>query len=108
MNDEEEIEIISIKKEKIDKNEIIEQGSNIIKIKSISIKSKTGRSKKIKVKSFEDINTVKNDVCQICLHSYEDYNNCLYLKCKHFFHTGCLFPWIKKNKRCPLCKKPIK
>ena len=29
------------------------------------------------------------------------------LSCKHAFHQKCFEPWIKKNIKCPLCKKNL-
>ena len=29
------------------------------------------------------------------------------LKCNHMYHKGCIDPWIKINKNCPLCKRII-
>lgn len=26
--------------------------------------------------------------------------------CGHVFHTECIVPWLKTNKRCPICSEP--
>ena len=26
--------------------------------------------------------------------------------CGHMFHKECITPWIKNNKKCPICSKP--
>ena len=27
-------------------------------------------------------------------------------KCGHLFHEECINPWLKTNKRCPICSQP--
>ena len=55
---------------------------------------------------------VKEDICPICLEELfpedvENANEVIELKCNHMFHKGCLDPWIKINKNCPLCKNNV-
>lgn len=43
--------------------------------------------------------------CSICLEE----GILLQLKeCKHSFHPGCIQRWLKQEKKCPLCRTPIK
>ena len=44
--------------------------------------------------------------CSIC---YEliDTNNNQILKCNHVFHKECINKWLKKNNKCPICRKII-
>eukprot|EP01114_Cavostelium_apophysatum_P017761 TRINITY_DN5351_c0_g1_i1.p1 TRINITY_DN5351_c0_g1~~TRINITY_DN5351_c0_g1_i1.p1 ORF type:complete len:403 (-),score=83.00 TRINITY_DN5351_c0_g1_i1:1373-2581(-) len=45
--------------------------------------------------------------CAICLSEYEPGDKLRYLKCEHHFHSDCITTWLKKNKVCPFCKRPI-
>jgi hypothetical protein len=58
----------------------------------------------------------KNTDCTICRQSIN--NNSVYAVekgvqstvlsglCGHIFHTECINPWLKTNKRCPICSQP--
>jgi hypothetical protein len=58
----------------------------------------------------------KNTDCTICRQSIN--NNSVYAiesgftstvfsgTCGHIFHTECITPWLKTNKRCPICSQP--
>jgi hypothetical protein len=45
--------------------------------------------------------------CAVCLSDYEAGEEVRTLPCVHFFHTGCIDPWLVKNGVCPVCKHPI-
>ncbi len=57
--------------------------------------------------------TDKNSDCTICRQSLN--NDSLYAiekgessvlskgKCGHMFHMECIGPWLKDNKKCPIC-----
>lgn len=47
--------------------------------------------------------------CPICLEGYEEGEKLRILGCSelHHFHASCVDQWLKKNKTCPLCKRPI-
>jgi hypothetical protein len=59
----------------------------------------------------------KNTDCTICRQSIN--NNSVYAieggftsfvssgKCGHIFHDECIIPWLKTNKRCPICSQPF-
>ena len=50
--------------------------------------------------------------CKDCVICYDKYNkNMSELKCKHVFHTECIYKWLdsdnKNKKTCPLCRDNI-
>lgn len=45
--------------------------------------------------------------CTICLECFEDGDKVIRLNCKHTFHSGCLFPWVRVCGACPNCRKHI-
>lgn len=54
------------------------------------------------------------DECVICLGSCEgchcaEGSNPLWrrLRCGHHFHEHCIFEWLKKSQRCPMCRRHI-
>jgi hypothetical protein len=47
--------------------------------------------------------------CSICFELCDDNESpCCQLKCKHKFHTSCIFKWMSKNNTCPLCRAEVK
>jgi hypothetical protein len=45
----------------------------------------------------------KDDMCAICQDSFKDIK-VRKLKCDHMFCDNCIIFWLKKHKKCPLCK----
>ncbi|CBN76116.1 conserved unknown protein [Ectocarpus siliculosus] len=46
-----------------------------------------------------------DDLCAICLETYEDGDSLTGLPCRHSFHTQCIRPWLSgKSALCPMCK----
>lgn len=46
--------------------------------------------------------------CVICRESMEDFHENVSPKsCDHKFHAICMYIWIARHKRCPICKKAI-
>ncbi|CAM9910319.1 unnamed protein product [Ectocarpus fasciculatus] len=46
-----------------------------------------------------------DDLCAICLETYEDGDSLTGLPCRHSFHTECIRPWLSgKSALCPMCK----
>jgi len=43
------------------------------------------------------------ETCRICLFEYADSDVICTLPCKHFYHKGCIIPWLSSNScSCPL------
>ncbi|KAJ3402129.1 cytochrome c oxidase subunit 1, partial [Chytridiales sp. JEL 0842] len=42
--------------------------------------------------------------CTICLESFESGDITRQLPCGHFFHPGCIDPWLKISPLCPTCR----
>lgn len=47
----------------------------------------------------------EQDLCTICLVPLEEKQKIKKLRCKHFFHPGCIDRWLGKHNCCPLCKQ---
>lgn len=43
------------------------------------------------------------DICPTCLDGYDEENPKIMTKCGHHFHLGCIFEWMERSNRCPLC-----
>ncbi|KAG2192245.1 hypothetical protein INT47_010046 [Mucor saturninus] len=52
-----------------------------------------------------EIRDVQDQVCVICLSTYEGGDMLSRLWCKHHFHRACIKEWLILNRRCPLCKQ---
>ncbi|CAF1063113.1 unnamed protein product [Rotaria sordida] len=46
-------------------------------------------------------------MCAICLESFIDNEKIRKLICLHYFHIGCIDPWLLANQSCPLCNRNI-
>ena len=47
-----------------------------------------------------------NDVCSICLESYQEQDLIVTMPCGHQYHKHCMYPWLKSNIDCgnkPTC-----
>ncbi|CAH2036438.1 unnamed protein product, partial [Thlaspi arvense] len=46
--------------------------------------------------------------CPICLEEYEDDHEIRRLKeCGHVFHRFCIRSWLKRDRRCPICRRSV-
>ncbi|ORX44420.1 hypothetical protein DM01DRAFT_1312440 [Hesseltinella vesiculosa] len=52
-----------------------------------------------------EIPNEQDQVCAICLSTYEDSDILCRLWCYHHFHKTCVSEWLVLNSRCPLCKR---
>lgn len=49
------------------------------------------------------------DTCLICMEVFRGTENVRELLCKHYYHKGCIDPWLKcKSARCPYCRTLMK
>ncbi|KAI8394288.1 uncharacterized protein BYT42DRAFT_554101 [Radiomyces spectabilis] len=51
------------------------------------------------------ISNEQDQVCAICLSTYEDGDILCRLWCMHHFHKACVHEWLALNSRCPMCKR---
>ncbi|CAF1133202.1 unnamed protein product [Rotaria magnacalcarata] len=49
-------------------------------------------------------NIKADDKCAICLSEYIVNEKLKRLRCKHYFHSECIDPWLKTSTRCPICR----
>jgi hypothetical protein len=47
---------------------------------------------------------VAQEVCPICLDSYQANDDLRILSCFDKFHTKCIDHWLRQNNNCPCCK----
>jgi len=48
------------------------------------------------------------EVCTVCMFNYEMGDPVKYLPCKHFFHVGCIVPYLSNyGQACPVCKAKV-
>ncbi|EPS71582.1 hypothetical protein M569_03180 [Genlisea aurea] len=45
------------------------------------------------------------DVCPTCLEEYTTENPKIVTQCTHHFHLGCIYEWMERSDRCPVCGK---
>lgn len=50
----------------------------------------------------------KDKDCSICLDKFSEVSQIRVLPCKHQFDEECLFPWLKIQASCPLCRHQLK
>jgi len=56
-------------------------------------------AEKLKIKT-------ENDCCRICFQETH-HDDCMILRCKHFFHEQCLWDWLYIKNQCPICQKAL-
>ncbi|CAF3601425.1 unnamed protein product [Rotaria sp. Silwood1] len=49
-------------------------------------------------------NIKDDDKCAICLNEYITDEKLKRLRCKHYFHSECIDPWLMTSTRCPICR----
>ena len=49
-----------------------------------------------------------NKDCPVCQDVIEmSGEESMHTDCYHWFHVGCLTPWLRDNDACPVCKKRV-
>lgn len=82
----------------------INSNYDLEKIIDLSIKDYIDKnSNKISYTNLKD----KDDECIICYENFDENNEILIFKCKHYFHRECIIKWLKKNNNCPICQDII-
>jgi len=71
--------------------------------------------KGLKKEDVEKVPTIKyskykssTDRCTVCQFEFDDGEILRKLNCGHLYHKGCVDDWLKKDKRCPVCKNEVK
>ena len=69
-------------------------------------KNAVEKLKKIKLSKdkIDELLNEKNKFCAVCKEEFNTDEICLIMPCNHFFHEGCLIPWLKLRNSCPLCR----
>lgn len=45
------------------------------------------------------------ECCPTCLEEYTDENPKIMTECNHHYHLGCIYEWMERSDRCPVCSK---
>lgn len=48
-----------------------------------------------------------DDICPTCLDGYTEENPRITTACGHNFHLSCIYEWMERSKRCPICDKEM-
>jgi hypothetical protein len=48
-----------------------------------------------------------DDVCPTCLDEYTIENPKITTECGHDFHLACIYEWMERSNRCPICDKEM-
>mmetsp|Transcript_14662 Transcript_14662/g.31434 ORF Transcript_14662/g.31434 Transcript_14662/m.31434 type:complete len:307 (-) Transcript_14662:191-1111(-) len=55
--------------------------------------------------AYED--DAEEDCCPTCLEDYTDDNPRILTDCNHHFHLGCIYEWMERSNKCPVCSKEM-
>ena len=82
---------------------------NLKRNKSVFLKEDTQRLRLVRderqvLSDGEDVFNEK-DECVICLHSLKENENKRILKCKHLYHSECVYKWSIIENSCPQCRE---
>ncbi|XVF85777.1 hypothetical protein PTKIN_Ptkin17bG0144700 [Pterospermum kingtungense] len=47
----------------------------------------------------------EEDVCPTCLEEYITENPKIVLQCSHTYHLSCIYEWMERSEKCPICDK---
>ena len=45
--------------------------------------------------------------CSVCLMKLKRGDKLVKLDCKHYFHKGCIIPWLENHNNCPNCRRSV-
>ncbi|KAG0554415.1 hypothetical protein M758_12G092900 [Ceratodon purpureus] len=48
-----------------------------------------------------------DDVCPTCLDEYTEENPRITTACGHNYHLSCIYEWMERSNRCPVCDKEM-
>ena len=64
------------------------------------------KKRRFKKKHMKDVE--EQPTCSICLCEFEENDVIRKLRCGHFFHIGCIDPWLVNERAvCPVCRQGI-
>ncbi|KAK3284844.1 hypothetical protein CYMTET_7527 [Cymbomonas tetramitiformis] len=69
--------------------------------------SSFGGLKFCKSGSGKSLQEEEEECCPTCLEEYTDDNPRIITKCSHHFHLGCIYEWMERSTRCPVCDKEM-
>ncbi|OMO58040.1 Zinc finger, RING-type [Corchorus capsularis] len=64
----------------------------------------TPPAKKEAVEAMPTVIVEENVQCSICLEDIEIGSEAKEMPCKHYFHSGCIVPWLELHSSCPVCR----
>ncbi|KAG9146425.1 hypothetical protein Leryth_011708 [Lithospermum erythrorhizon] len=47
----------------------------------------------------------EEDVCPTCLEEFNYENPKIVTKCSHEYHLSCIYEWMERSKKCPVCNR---
>ena len=50
----------------------------------------------------------EEECCPTCLEEYNHDNPKIETECGHHFHLGCIFEWMERSSRCPVCDREMR
>jgi hypothetical protein len=48
-----------------------------------------------------------DECCPTCLEEYTADNPKIMTECKHHYHLGCIYEWMERSDRCPVCSEQM-
>ena len=105
-NDENENEDEENEEESEEENEINENNEEI----ELFIKKRNQyilELDEFQYKHLKKYSALREDKCPICLQKYKGADIIKEFPCKHIFHKNCIFKWLNKSNKCPMCKYDI-
>lgn len=50
---------------------------------------------------------IANEECPTCLEEYDSENPKIVAACSHHFHLSCIYEWLERSKKCPICSRVL-
>ncbi|KAE8686878.1 hypothetical protein F3Y22_tig00111027pilonHSYRG00355 [Hibiscus syriacus] len=77
------------------------------KISHLELSERTLAPKVAKGPNYLQPSAEDEDVCPTCLDEYTSENPKITARCSHHFHLGCIYEWLERSERCPICGKEM-